>query len=57
MKAEVEEARVNREKVVEKKFSDPAFVGNQCSLITDVLVKRDWCMKKFIRHTLALKMI
>ncbi len=50
MVSEVEQCRTNRNEVVEKKFSDPAFVSSMCNLITDVLANRDTIKKKFVKY-------
>lgn len=55
--AEVEECRVKRNEVVEKKLTDPDFVSHMCSLIVDVLAKRDSVKKKFVKHRLRLDQI
>jgi hypothetical protein len=55
MIVEIDEIEATRDSVMEKKFSDPAYVGQQYNNIMDVVASRNKCKKKFQKIKLEMR--
>jgi hypothetical protein len=55
MIGEIDEIEGSRDDVMEKKFSDPAFVAKQYNNMMDVVASRNKCKKKFQKVKLQMR--